>query len=94
MAGEVKPPLPLPSLMLTLSERILAVTKSWLLSPLKSPTATETGPELLGRVTCGGVGEVKPPLPLPSLTLTLLEAPPLVTKSSLPSPLKSPTATE
>jgi hypothetical protein len=58
-------------------------------SPLKSPTARDTGfvpkaMSVLGR---------KVPSPLPSSTLTLLPPKFATARSALPSPLKSPTAT-
>ena len=66
----------------------LAVARSCLPSPLKSPTATERGllpaPKL--------VGALKLPAPSPNKIDTLFPAP--TARSCLPSPLKSPTATE
>jgi hypothetical protein len=66
----------------------IAVTRSSLPSPLKSPTAKEE------ERNCPGEGTVrKVPSPLPSST-PRLELKGLVTaRSSLPSLLKSPTAT-
>src|SRR5436305_137956 len=59
-----KPPLPLPSRMLTLLLLRLATARSGLPSPLKSPTATEAG--VLPTPTGEPGALAKPPLPLPS----------------------------
>ena len=60
-----------------------------MLSPLKSPTATDWGPTPTPYVTWGAN------VPPPTFIRTLTEAPRLlaVTRSSKPSPLKSPAAT-
>ena len=61
-------PLPLPSSTLTLSLSTLAVARSSLPSPLKSPTATEIAATSRRRSLTAAW---KVPLPLPSSTLTL-----------------------
>ncbi len=61
-------------------------------SPFTSPTATENGslPTAGGKPGAGA----NVPSPAPSRTLTLLEPMLAVTRSGLPSPFTSPTATE
>src|SRR6266508_77724 len=90
--GEVKWPPPSPSRIDTLLSRPLAVAKSSLPSPLKSPTATAFG--LLPTLICAGVGDVKWPLPSPRRIETVPPPKLATTTSSLLSPLKSPTATD
>src|SRR6267378_4303260 len=68
----------------------LVTARSSLPSPLKSPTATETGKPPAAKVN----GARKVPSPLPDSTETLREPELATARSSLPSPLKSPTATE
>src|ERR1043166_4427361 len=68
---------------------MLATARSWLPSPLKSPTATGTG---LGPVT-KFVAALKLPAPSPNKIDTLFEPSLATARSWLPSPLKSPTAT-
>ena len=80
----------LPSRMDTLEEPSLAVARSCLPSPLKSPTATETGEVPTVKL----VAVIKDPLPVPSRMDTLLEPRLAVARSLMPSPLKSPTAAE
>lgn len=87
----VNEPLPSPSMTVTvqLPRSLMPVTaKSSLPSPLKSPAAiacgNPTGDEAPGAAA-------KPPLPSPSITVTLLRL--TIAKSSLPSPLKSLFAT-
>ena len=59
-------------------------------SPLKSPTATETGPLSTGK----SVGALNVPSPLPSKIETVYDAALVTARSCFSSPLKSPTATE
>src|SRR5438093_10186151 len=59
-------------------------------SPLKSPTAAETGFVATEKLTRGW----KVPLPLPNSVDTLLEARFVTARSKRPSPLRSPTVTE
>ena len=61
-------------------------------SPLKSPIATEIGPEPTG--ISGTAGEVNPPAPSPRRIETLFDELLATAKSCLPSLLKSPIATE
>ncbi len=68
---------------------LFAVTTSSLPSPLTSPTATDHGAVPVAK----SVLAPKPPVPLPSSTLTVLSLTFDVARSSLPSPLTSPTAT-
>src|SRR5450432_3706005 len=76
----------------TLFESRLATATSCLPSPLKSPTATEKGLLPAPKLVAG----LKLPAPSPSKIETVVE----LTRASatamscLPSPLKSPTATE
>src|ERR1700682_415704 len=64
-----------------------AIAKSGLPSPLRSPTAMDTGPFPVAKV----VGAPHVPSPLPNhIETVLLDA--VATISSLPSPLKSATA--
>src|SRR5437868_4694335 len=74
----------------TLSESALATAKSCLPSPLKSPTAIETG----ALATPKFPPTLKLPAPSPNKIDTLSEPMLATTRSCLPSPLKSPTATE
>ena len=83
-------PLP-PSSTDTVPEHPLATARSGSWSPLKSPTATETGKSPTAR---SGVWRVKLPPALPSSTETVLASWLRTARSGLPSPLKSPTATE
>ena len=74
----------------------LATAKSSLPSPLKSPTATDKdrSPPLRRRGQ-GKVARCRPPAGWKACLELQYESRPLATaKSSLPSPLKSPTATE
>jgi len=74
----------------TLFELKFATARSGLPSPLKSPTATETGLE----PTATGAAAVKAPVPDPNNTDTLFELTFATARSRLESPSKSPTATE
>ena len=69
-----------------------ATARSSLPSPLKSPTATAKGPDPTAKL----VAAPKLPVPVPSRTPMLLDVKLLfpTARSSLPSPLKSPSATE
>src|SRR2546423_847325 len=73
----------------TFDEPWLAITKSCFPSPLRSPTAIESG--LVPAEISGVAGDVKPPAPSPRRIETLLLVRFAAAKSSLPSPLKSPT---
>src|SRR5438105_13157387 len=73
-----------------LFEQLLAAARSCLPSPLKSPTAIDSGCVPTSRLVAGW----KLPSPLPSSTDRLLELSFVVTRSCLLSPLKSATATE
>src|SRR5262249_61190744 len=84
-------PSPLPSWIVTLLELEFAVAKSGLPSRLKSPTATERGPD---PTLTGEPAGLKPPIPSPNKIVTLLERAFAVARSGVPSRLKSPTATE
>ena len=55
-------------------------------------TATEAG--LVPTAASGTAGDVKPPLPFPNRIETLFEPKLAAAKSCIPSPLKSPTATD
>ena len=57
---------------------------------MKSPTATELGPEPAAKL----VAALKLPVPVPSKIETLLESKFASARSSLPSPLKSPATRE
>src|SRR5205807_2716949 len=72
---------------LTSLEVAFAVATSVAPSPLKSPAARATG--LLSVAKGARAQGVKPPLPSPISTLTLLEGPFAVATSSRPSPLRS-----
>src|ERR1039458_3612645 len=88
----LKPPLPLPDSTVTLALGSLVTAKSALPSPLKSPTASEVGPN----PTENGLPDasVKPPRPSPNKTVTLLLIEFATARSALPSPLKSPITIE
>ena len=89
----LKLPAPSPKKIDTLLDPPLATARSCLPSPLKSPTATELGKVPAAKL----VGALKLPAPSPNRIDTLFEETglPLATaRSCLPSPLKSPTATE
>src|ERR671912_1558907 len=77
--------------METLSEFSLAVARSRMVSLLKSPTATEFGPNPTPKLSAG-VTNV--PLPFPKSMETLLESKLATARSRIVSLLKSPTATE
>src|SRR5712664_3294630 len=85
---------PMPVLLInteTSLEKPLATARSSHPSPLKSPTATETGLSPAAKLSAAW----KVPSPFPRSTETLLELKATATaRSSHPSPLKSPTATE
>ena len=87
----VKPAPPPPSSTDTVPEKPLATARSGSVSPLNSPTATETGKSPTAR---SGVWRVKPPPALPTSTETVLVSWLATARSGLPSPLKSPTATD
>src|SRR2546426_1181250 len=94
-----KEPVPLPCRTDTLLLFRFATARSCLLSPSKSPIATEQGP--LPTATNGGraptaklVGAPKEPVPLPSRMDTLLLPLLATARSCLPSLLKSPSARE
>src|SRR5271166_6300927 len=86
-----KVPSPSPKSTLTLPLAKLVMAKSANPSPLKSPTAICKGKKPVAYVCC----DWKVPSPLPSSTLTVAaRSVELVTaRSAMPSPLKSPTAT-
>ena len=87
----MKLPVPLPSRIVTLLELSSPSARSGLPSRLKSPTVSAIG---LVLPTPGESPRcVKPPIPLPSRIVTLLEFKFAVARSGLPSRLKSPTAT-
>src|SRR2546430_2209428 len=90
--AEVKPPFPSPSRTEMLPASELATAMSALPSLLKSPTAIERG--LVP--TLKGCEVPKPPAPSPSATDTVAKKGLLfvIAKSTLPSPLKSATATK
>src|SRR5271169_6275586 len=67
------------------------MARSGLPSPLKSPTATDEGPDPAWNGLPGAAA--KPPDPFPSSTVTV-PSPLAMARSGLPSPLKSPTATD
>src|SRR5580765_2541133 len=92
VAGPLKWPAPSPNKTDTVPVHApeLAVARSCLPSPLKSPTATEKS----GNPTKNAVAGPKLPVPSPNEIETVLELGPAVTRSCWPSPLKSPTATE
>src|SRR5271156_6774863 len=75
--------------MLTLPLTLFATARSSLPSRLKSPTASELGPDS----TLKSRAVWKVPSPLPNRMLTFPPSLLATAKSSLPSPLKSPTAT-
>src|SRR5581483_285532 len=92
-ASGVNPPAPSPSRTVTLPAAPLlkfAIARSMLPSPLKSPEVIDSGsvPTPNGLPIAG----VKPPLPLPSRTVTLFADLSAMAKSGLPSLLKSATA--
>ena len=89
-------PSPFPRRTTTLFVTSLAAAKSSLLSLLKSPTTTWNGRWSLNppKTTSAGDGEVNVPLPTPRRIETLLLSILTEARSSLPSPLKSPTAME
>ena len=91
VAGVINPPAPLPKSIETLLEPALATAKSNLVSPLKSPTATELGADPTAKLVAG---VINPPAPLPKSIEMLLEPKLATARSNLVSPLKSPTATE
>src|SRR2546430_1724923 len=74
----------------TLPEEPLATARSCLPSPLKSPTATESGLEPVGK----SIAALKLPSPLPNKIDTVFESELVTARSCLPSLLKSPTAIE
>ena len=86
------PPVPSPRRTVKSLELLLAVTISGLPSPLKSATATDCGPV----PTANGLpaAGVNPPVPSPKRIVTVLSPKLAVTRSRLPSLLKSPTATD
>src|SRR5436853_171987 len=79
----------------TLSVLALATARSGLPSPLRSPMATERGPVPVAKVCWKPkVGVVAPGAVVLSSTDTLLESRLAMTRSGLPSPLRSPMATD
>src|SRR5579883_3155857 len=81
----------------TVPDRKLAMARSGLPSPLRSPTATESGALPVAKVRWAAkLGTVAPVGVIFSNTDTVsVPNPPFVAaRSGLPSPLKSPTATE
>ena len=76
--------------MLTLLASRLVAAKSSFPSPLRSPTATETG----RAPTETSAAEMKVPSPAPNLMLTLFELEFAEAKSRVPSASKSPNATD
>ena len=80
----------------TVAERLFAVAKSGLPSPSKSPMATEKGPDPVVKSTLAAklIGTLLPLFDVLRKTETLLETPFATANSSLPSPSKSPRATE
>src|SRR5665213_1531856 len=91
-AAAVNPPDPFPRSTVTVLLPELAVTRSSWPSPLKSAAATKAG----DAPTAKGLraAAVNPPEPLRRRTVTLLPLELAVTRSGLPSRLKSPTATD
>ena len=88
LAG-VNPPELTPRSMVTVPSVVLAIARSRLPSPLKSPVMIACGP----LPTANGLtAAVKPPAPLPSSSVTLLLAVLAIARSRMPSRLKSPTA--
>src|SRR5262244_2069181 len=85
-----KLPSPLPKNTETLLELALATARSSAPSPLKSPTATETGVLPTVRLCAGW----KLPSPELKSTETLFERELATARSGTPSPLKSPAATK
>ena len=69
---------------------MLATARSNIVSPLKSPTATESGEVPTAKL----VAVPNEPVPLPKSIETLLESKLVTARSKSVSPLKSPTATE
>ena len=90
LVAPLKPPVPLPSRIDTLSEPLFATARSWCESPSKRPIATEDGPSPAAKL----VGPVKPPPAMPSRIDTLSEFSFATARSGDESPLNSPTATE
>src|SRR5882757_2065757 len=88
LAAAVNVPSPLPKRTVTVLLKVFATARSDLPSPLKSPTATDSG--LLP--VDGLAAAVNVPSPLPNRTVTVLLKVFATAKSGLPSPLKSPTA--
>src|SRR5262245_44587916 len=81
--------------MLTLSAPALATARSGLLSLLKSPTATDAGYALVGKLTWGAkLGEAAPAGVVFSSTLTLFAALFTTARSGRPSPSRSLAAKE
>ena len=74
----------------TLFELVLAVARSVLSSPLKSPVVIGKGVTPVE----AAIAEVNPPAPLPVSTETLFDWLLPVARSTLPSPLKSPVVIE
>ena len=88
-------PVPLPNNTDTELAPKLAAARSCRPSPLKSPTATETGLlPVAGDAAAVNVPSPTLPVPLPSSTDNELALALAVARSCRPSPLKSPTATD
>ena len=88
----VKPPEPLPSKTVMLLSLWFATARSGMPSPLKSPAASAYACRPRRERATSSVG--KRAQPFPSSTVTLLLPLFAVARSSMPSPLKSPTTTE
>ena len=84
-------PVPSPSNTVTVLPLVFATARSGLPSPLKSRTTNDSGsgPTAKGLPGAG----MKPPVPFPGSTVTLLPVEFAVARSGTPSLLKSPTAT-
>src|SRR3989440_11987330 len=91
VSGGGKVPSPLLSSTETVLESKLATARSGLPSPLKSPTATETG---LAPATKKVGSASRRPSALITGIEVLLEPKIATARSGLPSPLKTPTVTE
>src|SRR6185295_9092951 len=79
----------------TLSEKLLAMARSGMPSPFRSPIATETGKSpVVKSVLAEYEGVVAPGAVVFSSTDTLLEPKLTMARSDLPSPFRSPIATE
>src|SRR6185436_21143077 len=73
LAGDVNPPLPLPSRIETVLESLFAVPRSCLPSPFQSATTTARGLLPRPRLISAGTGDIKPPVPSPRRIDTFAE---------------------